>query len=117
MGCDFAMKSCKEIMEKDEKMKKAVSTELYNLHKSPFCTALQDGQGMTLCNHDRSTVGSCNLVQYERSLPKIYQNFASVENVNRRDIRKVQILEKHIKSFIITKIKSPIYQRCNIGTI
>jgi len=93
MGCDFAMKSCKELMEKDEKMKKAVDLELYNLHKSPFCTTLQDGQGMTLCNHDRSTVGSCNLVQYERSLPKIYQNFASIENVNRRDIRKVLILD------------------------
>jgi len=51
---------------------------------------LQDGKGgLTLCNHDRSSVGSCNLVKYERSLPKIYQNFKYVENVKRRDIRKV----------------------------
>ena len=89
MGCDFAMKSCKELMEKDEKMRKAVSLEAFNILKNPFCSTIQDGQGMTLCNHDRSSVGSCNLVKYEQSLPKIYQNFAYVENVKRRDIRKV----------------------------
>ena len=89
MGCDFAMKSCKELMEKDEKMRESVSLEAYNLQKSPFCSIIQDGKGMTLCNHDRSSVGSCNLVQYEQSLPKIYQNFAYVDNVKRKDIRKV----------------------------
>ena len=89
MGCEFAMKSCKELMERDEKMRNAVSLDAYNIQKSPFCSTIQDGQGMTLCNHDRSSVGSCNLVQYERSLPKIYQNFEYVENVRRRDIRKV----------------------------
>ena len=91
MGCDFAMKSCKELMEKDGRMKKALSLETYNLQKSPFCQSLQDGGGLTLCNHDRSSVGSCNLVQYERSLPRIYQNFEYVENVKRKDIRKVEL--------------------------
>ena len=90
MGCEFAMKSCKELMEKDVRMKKALSLETYNLQKSPFCQSLQDGGGLTLCNHDRSSVGSCNLVQYERSLPRIYQNFEYVENVKRKDIRKVE---------------------------
>ena len=93
MGCDFAVKSCKELMEKDDKMRNSVSLEAYNVLKSPFCRTVQDGKGMTLCNHDRSSVGSCNLVQYERSLPKIYQNFADVENVKRRDIRKVNIFQ------------------------
>ena len=90
MGCDFPMKSCKELMEKDDKMKSSLSMETFNRQKSPFCSTLQDGKGgLTLCNHDRSSVGSCNLVKYERSLPKIYQNFKYVENVKRRDIRKV----------------------------
>ena len=78
-------------MEADEKMRTVVDLETYNLKKSPYCSIVQDGQGMTLCNHDRSSVGSCNLVQYGRSLPKIYQNFAYAENVNRRDIRKVKV--------------------------
>ena len=96
MGCEFAMKSCKELMERDEKMRNAVSLDAYNIQKSPFCSTIQDGQGMTLCNHDRSSVGSCNLVQYERSLPKIYQNFEYVENVRRRDIRKVSEFVKSV---------------------
>ena len=78
-------------MDKDEEMKKLASLETYLSQKSPFCKKLQDNAGVTLCNHDRSSVGSCNLVTYDTSLPKIYQNFKDVENVKRRDVPKVNI--------------------------
>ena len=80
-----------ELMDKDEAMRKTESLEKYNVEKSPFCSTLQDNGGVTLCNHDRSSVGSCNLVTYGSSLPRIYQNFKYVENVRRRDVRKVYI--------------------------
>jgi hypothetical protein len=40
-------------------------------------------------NHNRSSVGNCNLVKYDEELPKIYQNFDKVDGVARKDIGKV----------------------------
>ena len=42
-----------------------------------------------IINHNRSSVGNCNLVKYDEELPKIYQNFDKVDGVARKDIGKV----------------------------
>ena len=73
-GCDFARKSCMELMESGP---------------NPFCSTLMSSTTKIFCNHDRSAVGSCNLVQYGESLPLIYQNFDRLEGVSNRDLPKV----------------------------
>ena len=37
----------------------------------------------------RSSVGHCNLVEFDDDLPAIYQNFAKVEGVTKRNLGKV----------------------------
>jgi len=78
-GCDFATKSCKELMEKANIENKV----------TPFCNTLMQNSEKTFCTADRAAIGSCNLVVYDQNLPDIYQNFDAIENVDRRDIRKV----------------------------
>ncbi len=53
-----------------------------------------DGNTKTSCTHDRSSVGNCNLVQYDEELPEIYQNFDKVEGVTRKNIGKVCLFFK-----------------------
>ena len=77
MGCDFATKSCKELMER--------KTMQY-----PFCKDIMSSSSTkTTCTFDASAVGSCNLVQYGSALPPIYQNFDKVENVDEKSISQI----------------------------
>ena len=69
MGCDFATKSCMELMDAAKEDSKTTS---------PFCSSLMQNAERTSCTHDLTAVGSCNLVQYSDTLPAIYQNIASV---------------------------------------
>jgi len=78
-GCDFATKSCKELMEQ------AVISE----RSTPFCNSLMQNAEKTFCTEDRESVGSCNLVVFSQNIPDIYQNFDAVDGVDRRDIEKV----------------------------
>jgi len=78
-GCDFATKSCMELMEK------AAIEET----TTPFCNSLMKNAEKTYCTSDGIAIGSCNLILYEKDLPDIYQNFDAIQNVSRRDIRKV----------------------------
>ena len=54
-----------------------------------FCSTKMSGTNKIFCNHDRSSVGSCNLVQYQGDLPDIYQNFDTIEGVSARDTGNV----------------------------
>jgi len=77
MGCDFAKKSCKELME-DKVM------------QYPFCNDIMSSSSTkTTCTFDATAVGSCNLVQYAADLPPIYQNFDQVPGVEPKDIAQV----------------------------
>jgi len=78
-GCEFATKSCKELMEQ------AVISET----STPFCNSLMQNADKTFCTEDKESVGSCNLVVFGRNIPDIYQNFDAVDGVDRRDIGKV----------------------------
>lgn len=79
MGCDFARKSCKELMSGEAEM------------QYPFCTEIMSSSSATktTCTFDASAVGSCNLVQYTADLPPLYQNFDVVQGVNSKDVAKV----------------------------
>ena len=73
MGCDFATKSCMELMEDRTK-------------NYPFCRTMMHSSPKTSCTYDRSAVGSCNLIEFDTDLPDIYQNFKSLPGVDRNDI-------------------------------
>ncbi|XP_059085081.1 leishmanolysin-like peptidase [Tigriopus californicus] len=76
LGCDFAQKSCMEILEmKDERF--------------PFCNTVMQSDSRTYCTHDSRSVGSCNLVQFAKPLPTLYQNFNELEGVSPSDISRV----------------------------
>lgn len=78
-GCDFATKSCLEVTDRAREAGRG----------QVFCHSLMADSERTYCTADRSSVGSCNLVQYNEPLPAVYQNFRSVEGVSARDISKV----------------------------
>jgi len=78
-GCDFATRSCMELMDNADKFGT----------KTPFCNSLMGNTEKTYCTLDRSAVGSCNLVQYDETLPLIYQNFRRLVGVSSRNIDKV----------------------------
>ncbi|KAL3278658.1 hypothetical protein HHI36_016195 [Cryptolaemus montrouzieri] len=72
LGCDFAVKSCKEwiSMKADRGM---------SIH--PFCNKVKRDPLQTECTDDRTSVALCNLVRHEQVLPKIYQNFDQIKYV------------------------------------
>ncbi|CAG9760954.1 unnamed protein product [Ceutorhynchus assimilis] len=72
LGCHFVMKSCKDWMDMR-------SSKGFSIH--PFCNKVKRNPLQTECTDDRTSVALCNLVQYEQQLPRIYQNFDSLQNV------------------------------------
>ncbi|ENN76852.1 hypothetical protein YQE_06693, partial [Dendroctonus ponderosae] len=72
LGCDFAMKSCKEWM--NIKSSKGFSTH-------PFCNKVKQDPLQTECTDDRKSLALCNLLKYQDELPKMYQNFDNLPNV------------------------------------
>ncbi|XP_066247527.1 leishmanolysin-like peptidase [Euwallacea similis] len=73
LGCDFVMKSCKEWIN-------TKSSKGFSIH--PFCNKVKRDPLQTECTDDRTSVALCNLVEYESELPKIYQNFDTLDHVN-----------------------------------
>ena len=57
--------------------------------KYPFCDTVMQSTSRTFCTFDSRAVGSCNLVQFGSEIPKIYQNFAELKGVERRNIGRV----------------------------
>ncbi|CAG9768000.1 unnamed protein product [Ceutorhynchus assimilis] len=72
LGCDFVTKSCKDWIS----MK---SSRGFSIH--PFCNKVKRDPLQTECTDDRTSVALCNLVEYKQELPKIYQNFDSLQDV------------------------------------
>lgn len=72
LGCDFVMKSCKDWIN----MKSSKGASIH-----PFCNKVKRDPLHTECTEDRTSVALCNLVEYKEDLPKIYQNFDSLEYV------------------------------------
>ncbi|KAJ8976088.1 hypothetical protein NQ317_011577 [Molorchus minor] len=66
LGCDFAIKSCKEWMA--QKMGRGSS-----IH--PYCNKVKRDPLQTECTDDRTAVALCNLIKHDQELPKLYQNF------------------------------------------
>ena len=56
---------------------------------APFCSSLMSSSNRIFCTHDRSAVGSCNLVKYGQDLPSAFQHFDGLDGVQRRDLAKV----------------------------
>ncbi|XP_024887665.1 leishmanolysin-like peptidase [Temnothorax curvispinosus] len=74
LGCNFAMKSCKEWIS-------TKSSPLSGKSIHPFCNKVKQDPLQTECTDDRSSVALCNLVKHTQPLPKKYQNFDSIPHV------------------------------------
>lgn len=49
----------------------------------PFCSKVKRDPLQTECTSDRNSVALCNLVKHEFALPKEYQNFDSLEHIEK----------------------------------
>ncbi|XP_049813368.1 leishmanolysin-like peptidase [Schistocerca nitens] len=76
-GCEFALESCKEWMDKR-------SARGESIH--PFCNKVKRDPLETECTEDRSSVALCNLVEHQDTLPKLYQNFDSIPHVDKERV-------------------------------
>lgn len=47
----------------------------------PFCSKVKRDPLQTECTDDRNSVALCNLIRHEYPLPKMYQNFDYLNNV------------------------------------
>src|SRR5699024_10911438 len=72
LGCDFAMKSCKEWIE--TKRDKGES-----IH--PFCDKVKRDPLQTECTDNRDSVASCNLRKFDDELEDRFQNFDYIPHV------------------------------------
>ena len=72
LGCDFAMKSCKEWIDKKRLKGKSIH---------PFCEKVKEEPLETECTDARDAVALCNLRRYDDYLPVMYQNFDSIKGV------------------------------------
>ena len=73
LGCDFALKSCKEWMESRRKAGKSIH---------PYCNKVKRDPLETECTDDRSSVALCNLVHHGHVLPPPFQNFDTIPHVS-----------------------------------
>ncbi|XP_075222194.1 leishmanolysin-like peptidase, invadolysin [Lycorma delicatula] len=72
LGCDFVTKSCKNWIDTHRAKGKSIH---------PFCDKVKRDPLETECTDDRSSVALCNLVEYNLSLPHLYQNFDNIPHV------------------------------------
>jgi len=77
LGCDFALKSCKEWMESRMKTGKSIH---------PYCNKVKRDPLETECTEDRSSVALCNLVHHGHLLPPPFQNFDNIPHVPKTDV-------------------------------
>lgn len=75
-GCNFVMKSCKDWMTN----KRANGESIH-----PFCDKVKRDPLQTECSEDRSSVALCNLVKHDDVLPELYQNFDTLNYVQKGD--------------------------------
>merc|ERR1739844_356990 len=69
---EYAQKSCMEMMERNDRH---------------FCQDLMSaGSSKTTCTFDSTSIGSCNLVQFEQELPPLYQNTVQVPGIDAKKL-------------------------------
>lgn len=76
LGCNFAMKSCKEWI--DNKRSKGES-----IH--PFCDKVKKEPLETECTDSREAVALCNLMEYNENLLANFQNFDWLPGIKKSD--------------------------------
>ncbi|KPM09199.1 leishmanolysin-like protein [Sarcoptes scabiei] len=72
LGCDFAMKSCKEWMDTKRAQKQSIH---------PYCDRVKKDPLQTECTNNRDSVALCNLRLYDEELKEKFQNFDHIDNV------------------------------------
>ncbi|UYV62458.1 LMLN [Cordylochernes scorpioides] len=77
LGCDFAMKSCKEWID----TRRANGESIH-----PFCEKVKRDPLETECTDNRDSLALCNLVEYNSELPPHFQNFDRIPGVSSRDV-------------------------------
>lgn len=77
LGCNFAMKSCKEWIDRKRKARKSIH---------PFCEKVKREPLETECTDYRDAVALCNLKRYPDELSKEYQNFDSIKGVESKEL-------------------------------
>ena len=77
LGCDFALKSCKDWMESRRAAGKSIH---------PYCNKVKRDPLETECTEDRSSVALCNLVHHGHLLPPPFQNFDSIPHVSSLEV-------------------------------
>nr|XP_027196762.1 leishmanolysin-like peptidase [Dermatophagoides pteronyssinus] len=73
LGCDFAMKSCKEWIDTKRRQGKSIH---------PFCDRVKKDPLQTECTDNRDSVALCNLRQYDEKLDRKFQNFDDIKNIS-----------------------------------
>ncbi|KAL7730250.1 hypothetical protein ACLKA6_016516 [Drosophila palustris] len=72
LGCSFAMRSCKDWIQMNHDRGRSIH---------PFCSKVKQDPLQTECTDDRNSVALCNLIKHDFELPKVYQNFDSLNNI------------------------------------
>lgn len=72
LGCDFALKSCKEWID---------TRRARNVTIHPFCDKVKKDPLETECTESRDSVALCNLVDHGEELDQMFQNFDYIPGV------------------------------------
>ncbi|XP_059612345.1 leishmanolysin-like peptidase isoform X1 [Phlebotomus argentipes] len=84
LGCNFAMRSCKDwiaMNHANESLSSGASEAFRGRTIHPFCSKVKRDPLQTECTDDRNSVALCNLIRHDYPLPKEYQNFDSIAHV------------------------------------
>ncbi|KAG8200700.1 hypothetical protein JTE90_022316 [Oedothorax gibbosus] len=77
LGCDFAFKSCKDWID----LRRSLGESIH-----PYCDKVKKDPLETECTDSRDSVALCNLVEYSKDLPSIFQNFDYLPAISEQDI-------------------------------
>lgn len=77
LGCDFAMRSCKDWMD----LKRSRGESIH-----PFCDKVKKDPLQTECTDNRDSVALCNLREYEQKVEQLFQNFDYIPNVKNESL-------------------------------
>ncbi|XP_055699747.1 leishmanolysin-like peptidase isoform X1 [Phlebotomus papatasi] len=84
LGCNFAMRSCKDwiaMNHANESLSSGASEAFRGRTIHPFCSKVKRDPLQTECTDDRNSVALCNLIRHDYPLPIEYQNFDSIAHV------------------------------------
>ncbi|ALC47213.1 Invadolysin [Drosophila busckii] len=73
LGCNFVLRSCKDWIQANANRGRSIH---------PFCSKVKQDPLQTECTDDRNSVALCNLIKHDYELPKSYQNFDTLNNVD-----------------------------------